>query len=178
MVVWVIGQSGPTLWRVTMAKLMIEIADVIAFRRGGEVMNVTTTGLSSEIVAQLVAHGLTQKVGDAAAGKSGKDARDAMQAVIDTLNAGDWGRTRGGGSGEEPWMRYMRRLLRERMGEETKAEYKELAPEDRDEFLNGKFAALPDETRAKVEAAAKRAMEIDLEAKKAAKKAGVDDFTL
>jgi hypothetical protein len=46
--------------------------------------------LSSEIQENLKMHGAIQKLGDAASGKSGQDAVDAIQTVWDGLVAGNW----------------------------------------------------------------------------------------
>lgn len=46
--------------------------------------------LSEEICQSLIAFGAASKLGDAAAGRSGKDAEDAIQKVWDGLVKGEW----------------------------------------------------------------------------------------
>jgi hypothetical protein len=72
-------------------QINITLPDVVEFRRGGHEVALDITGLSPDMIAELIAHGLTQKVGDAAAGKSGDDAQAAMLKVWDALQAGNWG---------------------------------------------------------------------------------------
>jgi hypothetical protein len=74
------------------------------FTRAGYDMTIDAGALAPDIVTELVYHGLTQKIGDAAAGKKGGEAKAAMQKVIDALLAGDWGvrRTGGGKAGATP----------------------------------------------------------------------------
>lgn len=161
-----------------MEKTTIELPATFAFKRAGQVVTVATGNWNAEIIAQLVMHGATQKIGDAAAGKDGADAMKAMDAVMVALANGDWGRTRGG-AGEDPVMRYVRQILREKMSDATKAEYKALAQEDRDDFLDAKFAALADDVQARVKDAAEARKKIDDEAKAAAKKAAKGaEFTI
>jgi len=77
---------------------------VHTFNRADREMTIDASKLSPEIVTELVYHGLTQKIGDAAAGKKGMVAAEAMRKVIDALLAGDWGvrRTGGGKAGTTP----------------------------------------------------------------------------
>lgn len=49
-----------------------------------------STKLNAEVQKHLFYHGLEQKIGDAAAGKSGKDAVDSMNKVWEGLLKGDW----------------------------------------------------------------------------------------
>jgi len=46
--------------------------------------------LSADIQQKLGVYGLSQKLGDAAAGKSGQEAIDAINKVADGLKTGDW----------------------------------------------------------------------------------------
>lgn len=80
----------------------------IVFARGSKKngisveMTVATDSINAEIWAKLAAHGLTQKVGDAAAGKETEDeVRSSMMKVLDALQAGDWGVSRGEGVSED-----------------------------------------------------------------------------
>jgi hypothetical protein len=56
----------------------------------GETATIDVASLSDEIRAQAICHGLLQKIGDAAAGKSGDEAAEAVLAVVERLRAGDW----------------------------------------------------------------------------------------
>src|SRR5690606_4495498 len=151
-----------------MAKFTIEL-EAATFRRGGEkgvpdsgyVMTFDPKDYPAEILAQLTIHGAIQKIGDAAAGKSGEDALKAMQAVIDALKAGDWGRTRGG-TGEEPVMRYVRQVIRGLLSDASKAEFKAVDAKERDDWLQAKFDGLDEAKQARVREAAEKLMEEDL----------------
>lgn len=82
-------------------QIMLDIPETVTFVRGGHEMELALATLPPAMLAELVAHGLTQKVGDAAAGKQGNEALAAMQKVHDALKAGNWGvrRATGGGDG-------------------------------------------------------------------------------
>lgn len=56
-----------------------------------------------EIVHQLALHGLSQKVGDAAASKDiqGETALAVMQTVVDNLREGKWGKVRTAGTSKD-----------------------------------------------------------------------------
>lgn len=56
----------------------------------GETIEINVAGLSPEIKAQALCHGLLQKIGDTAAGKSGDDAAEAVMAIVERIKAGDW----------------------------------------------------------------------------------------
>lgn len=155
-----------------MNTLTITVPETITFKRAKQIVAVPTSGLSSEIITQLVMHGVTQKVGDAAAGKDGADALAAMDAVIAALTAGNWGRTRGSSAGEEPHVRFIRQIIRSALGEENKAKYKALADTDaRDDFLMDLFDGLADEKQDAITDAAKKLHAEDVAQKLAAKNA-------
>jgi len=84
-----------------MQKYDITLADTVTFKRAGEERTFSIEGIPADMIEELVYHGLTQKIGDAAAGKSGDEATAAMQKVHDALLAGNWGvkRTQSGGDG-------------------------------------------------------------------------------
>lgn len=147
-----------------MVKLMIELPDTFGFVRAKQTFTVESKKLSSEIVAQLVMHGATQKIGDAAAGKDGAEALEAMQSVADALYEGDWGRSRGG-AGEPAINRFIRAVVRAALGKESAAEYKALDAENRADWLWAKFEAQSAETQAKISAKAESEMEIARKAK-------------
>ena len=56
----------------------------------GETLSYSFDSFSDDIKAKLGMFGLSQKLGDAAAGKDGEDARDAIVKVAEGLIAGDW----------------------------------------------------------------------------------------
>lgn len=62
----------------------------IKFLESGDSLEVNVGDLSEEIRSAALCHGLVQKLGDAAAGKSGDDAREAVMSVYERLIAGDW----------------------------------------------------------------------------------------
>jgi hypothetical protein len=56
----------------------------------GQVLTFDYAGLSAEIKDKLLMHGFSQKLGDAAAGKEGQEAIDAINKVYDGLVKGDF----------------------------------------------------------------------------------------
>ena len=56
----------------------------------GSVLTFDAGKLPAVIQANLMPYGLSQKLGDAAAGKTGKEAIDSIQKVWDGLAKGDW----------------------------------------------------------------------------------------
>jgi hypothetical protein len=56
----------------------------------GQVLTFDYAGLSAEIKDKLLMHGFSQKLGDAAAGKEGQEAIDAINKVFDGLVKGDF----------------------------------------------------------------------------------------
>ena len=57
---------------------------------GGEALEFDSNELSDAMRLQFLLHGMSQKLGDAAAGKEGQDAIDAINKVADGLAKGDW----------------------------------------------------------------------------------------
>lgn len=70
----------------------------------GQSLTAGLDGLAEEIVERLAVHGLSQKIGDAAANFSKErdflGAFGAMQAVYDNLKAGAWASRSGGGTSD------------------------------------------------------------------------------
>lgn len=101
------------------------MTSIHSFTRAGVEMSIDIKKLSPEIIDQLVRHGLTQKIGDAAAnakavaletGVSVADAAKAMmEKVRDALLAGDWGTVRTGGGGVSEEVAIQRAVMREVM---------------------------------------------------------------
>jgi hypothetical protein len=56
----------------------------------GTVLKFDAGELPAAIQANLMPYGLSQKIGDAAAGREGQEAVDAMKKVYDGLSKGDW----------------------------------------------------------------------------------------
>ena len=56
----------------------------------GTVLKFDAGELPAAIQANLMPYGLSQKIGDAAAGREGQEAVDAMKKVYDGLLKGDW----------------------------------------------------------------------------------------
>lgn len=81
-------------------KIELELNDTHVFNRAGVEMTVNMDLLRPEILAELVYHGLTQKIGDAAAGSKGNadEATGMMAKVRDALYEGNWGVKREGGA--------------------------------------------------------------------------------
>lgn len=98
---------------------------VHSFTRAGVDMEIDIARLSPEIVDQLTRHGLTQKIGDAAANakavaaETGVPIADAakamMEKVKDALLSGDWGAVRAGGAGVSEEVAIQRAVMREVM---------------------------------------------------------------
>ena len=60
-------------------------------------LEVDVAKMPAPIRAQLETHGAKQKIADAAAGKEGQEAFDAIQQVAENLLAGEWSKRAGGG---------------------------------------------------------------------------------
>jgi hypothetical protein len=160
---------------------MIELDDVVTFKRAGHEMTLSTTGLTSEIVARLVIHGLAQKVGDSAAGKDGQPALDAMNATFDSLVAGDWGRSRGG-DGVSEFVRVARQIVRNafkaKHGAKSAqwAEFTGLEDDEQNDRLDAMFAKNEAALRPAVEAEIARRAEERKRKDALAKKTGALDL--
>lgn len=153
-----------------MTKFTIELPETFGFTRAGQTFTVESGKLPKDIVTQLVMHGATQKIGDAAAGKADADAMTAMQAVYESLVNGDWGRSRGGG-GEEPIMRFIREQVRMLLTGDNKAKYAAMKGDSdgRNTFLEELFEAQTEANQAAIRSAAEEAMEEERRKKAAAK---------
>lgn len=90
--------------------------------RNGQTVSIDISKLSPEILDQLIRHGLTQKIGDAAAGSAkiaqetgmpqGDVALSLMQKVAESLLAGDWGVKRGESAGVSEETQVQRIVMR------------------------------------------------------------------
>jgi hypothetical protein len=81
-------------------KVTIDIPETHTFVRAGMECKYALASLPVEMIAELTMHGLVQKVGDMAAGKSGDEARAAMDKTHDALREGYWGVKRSGSGGD------------------------------------------------------------------------------
>ena len=138
-----------------MPKFSIEIPDSYAVTSRGTHVNVDVTKLSADIIGKLVMHGLTQKVGDSAAGavtaagfadtrfkdlsdddkaKVNASAQALMQATVDALVAGEWSERRAGvvrDPLEARTMSVFGQWLRANAADVWKANFKSLEADDR-----------------------------------------------
>ena len=99
----------------------IQIQKLVSVASRGVSVDVDTTKLSDELIAELVVHGLVQKVSDAASqAKAIADkSDDSVEAITeqlmlkarDALYAGDWTR-RGAGAGIDDATRVARQIVR------------------------------------------------------------------
>lgn len=94
-----------------MTNVTINLPTEFDFRRSGVVFRCEPGKLPTDIIQQLVLHGIVQKVGDSAAGKEETAATAAMQSTWDTLVSGDWGKTRSGES--DPLASYRQGVMRD-----------------------------------------------------------------
>lgn len=119
----------------------IDIATSMDFRRAGIIITVDIGRLPDHILMELVLHGITQKVGDAAAGKSDTPemAQAAMTAVLNRLYAGEWTGRSAGNPGEPSINRFIRAAMR--TVPVIRTSLKTVPAEDRDDWLMTTFAA-------------------------------------
>lgn len=111
-----------------MRTLKIELPASFDIAARGKSVTVTLDKLTDDIIGKLVLHGLTQKVADAAASakkvaeESGGDAADIgkgmMQAVVEALEAGNWG-TRVAGSPVSDEVKVRRSIVRKLFGQKA-----------------------------------------------------------
>ena len=76
----------------------------LTFTEGGEVILVKLADLQQDVLKRAALHGLSQKIGDAAAGKKGDEAYEACMTVVERIQAGDWAKPSEGGEGARPSM--------------------------------------------------------------------------
>jgi hypothetical protein len=62
----------------------------IKFLASGNVLTGSLDSLKPEIVTQAALHGINQKLGDAAAGKQGDEAEEAVMSVWEQIVGGNW----------------------------------------------------------------------------------------
>ena len=155
-----------------MTQFTIDVADTFSFKRAGQIFTVDSTTMPAAIIADIVYHGFTQKIGDAAAGKDGDEAYDAMVKVYESLQKGNWGRERGVTTGPA-WLPYAIAIVRKLLGADNKAAYDAIPSDDqkaRVAFLTGLFDGLTDDQRAGIQLQAETAYDA-AQAEKAREKA-------
>lgn len=132
-----------------------------------------------ELPLNSVEHLLTfalQSLQDAYAGAESLDeAIGAWEKKRNRLYEGTLG-TRDGSGGEEPYMRLVRDIIRTKMSDEKKAEYKAMKGDGdaRKDFLDAIFDAMPEEKQTVVVDAAKRMLAAELAAKAATRALSAD----
>lgn len=100
-------------------------SNIHSFTRAGVEMSIDISKLTPDIIEQLIRHGLTQKIGDAAANakavatETGVPIADVakamMEKVRDALLAGDWGTVRTGGNSVSEEVAIQRAVMRDAM---------------------------------------------------------------
>lgn len=132
-----------------------------------EISDVTLNG--EPVAPAGVEHLLTfalQSFQDAYAGAADRaDAVERHTAKLARVIAGTIG-THTRGEAEPAINRYIRAECRRVLSAAAKAEYKKLAPDARDDFLDAKFAAAPDATRNAITALAQARLDADIAAEK------------
>lgn len=130
--------------------------------RAEQNVTIDLTKLNAETIAQLVLHGLTQKIGDAAAGKKGDEALASMQKVMDQLLAGDWTARRGGGASRSALDRMMIAKARPALKSHVEG-YKDLSAGEKDDAIWELIEALLPAQRDAIKLAAERQIARDKE---------------
>lgn len=144
-------------------EIQINLPAMTTISRASHDVEFDLTKLNAETIAQLVLHGLTQKVGDAAAGKSGDDALAAMQKVMDQLHEGSWTMRRsGGGSGRNALDRMMIAKARGMLKAHVDG-YKDMTPAERDDAIWELIEQLLPAQQDKLKVAAERQIAMDKE---------------
>lgn len=158
----------------------IELGETLEVTSREQTVKLDMTKLPDELIAQAVMHGLTQKIADAAAGakkvaeESGVSIEDAtvslMAKVVERLEAGEWGATRGG-SGLSPVDKKVIALSREQLKQRIDG-YKDMTPAQRDKAVWDEFTQLGEGVQAKV----RRMAEAEIERERKAKEGLADLF--
>lgn len=145
-----------------MTKHTIELAGDFAVSKGSradgwkETATIALAGLSTEMVQELVMHGLRQKIADAASGaKTPDEAKASMGKAIDALLAGEWSsRTAGDGASEETLVArsVMRGLVKAKYGAKSEewATFTGLEPAEQNTKLDAMATKNADAIAAKV----------------------------
>jgi len=146
-----------------MAKYELNLPKTFDIAARGKSVTINLENLKDDIIGKLVLHGLTQKVADAAASakkvaeESGGDASDIgkgmMQAVVDALEAGQWG-TRVPGQAVTDEVKVRRSVVRKLFGmkasDEAKAAFKALDASGQAAHLDALFDKQNDARKAAI----------------------------
>ena len=181
--------------RVKMNTISITLPATLPVTSRDTVVSVDMASLTADIVTKLVVHGLTQKVGDAAAsaladaGFKGmkyadltaaqqaevqKNAKDAMQKVADALTAGDWGIERTGAAGVSALAAERRMVLRSDVkagwiAEHGESGWKALEEAEIVEMLDATYDAQDADTQTAIDGVAQARLDAKAAAKTASK---------
>lgn len=139
------------------------MSNVHTFTRAKVEIAVEVEKLSPEMQRLLMLHGLTQKIGDAAAGAENAEvAKGLMEKVRDALYAGNWGVTRSaGGVSEETQIqrKIVREMLKVAFGGakgEKWCEFTGKSETEQTEFLDSVWAKNAEKLAAKFDAEKQR----------------------
>ncbi len=144
-----------------MHTITITVPAEYSFKRAGAAMTIDTTTINADMWAELALHGLVQKIGDAAAGSKDDeaDAKKKMNAVYARLQEGEWTGRRASSSNDEhgEYRLFIRDILRKSIAKNPvlKDAYKNVASEDRNNFIDHVFDKLTDAQRESVITGAK-----------------------
>jgi hypothetical protein len=143
---------------MTTFKIEITLPASVSFKRAGHAVTFGLEDIPEHIIAELVAHGLTQKVGDAAAGKSDDEALSKMQMTYDALRQGEWGVRRSAVAGLSTLESRMAKLVAAQMDFE-----KGTKTAERVAAGWARFEEMPEESQAAVRKIAERQLERERE---------------
>lgn len=139
----------------------LTLPESVTFTRAGHEVTFSLATLSPDILAQLVAHGLTQKAGDSAAGKSGDEALAKMHMTYNALAEGDWGVRRSAAPGMTALEAEMINLIIKALPPFPKGTARDTKVEKAQETL----AKMSEAQRATYEKVAQRNLDVAKEAK-------------
>lgn len=162
-----------------MKTFTIELPESFDIRRQDQIVTINIAAMPAHIIKELVLHGATQKVGDAAAGKAGSEAMAAMSTVAARLANGEWTGRAAGAAGEPAINRFIRQVMRAMPTIKANDTFKGLTGKDRDEWLMETFDKQRDAVKATITGHAEKAMAAAKAAEAAkAKLAGELDITI
>jgi hypothetical protein len=132
-------------------KIEIELPDWCEFVRAGQEMQLPVTHLPPAILAELVLHGIAQKVGDAAAGKDEEEGLAKMGAVWDALCQGAWGTRRAAAPRATRAIGHRRDVLQAWWKKWTGVPFKRVKGESDNDRLDAQWSELSEAWQARVE---------------------------
>lgn len=149
-------------------EIQINLPATHAVNRSEHEIEIDLNRINAETLAQLVLHGLTQKIGDAAAGKKGDEALAAMQKVMDQLYAGEWTMRRAGSAARSALEKMMITKARSVLKKHVDG-YAAMTAVEKDDAIWELIQSLLPAQRDAIDAAARTQLEIDKEQAKALK---------